>query len=249
MGEAIAFVLKGYPRLSETFIAQEIRGLELQGLDIRIVSLRQPYDATSHPIHEEIEAPVSYLPEYLHDAPFRVLAAWWKVRGRPGYRTALKHWLRDLKRDVSRNRIRRFGQALVMAAELPPDVERLHAHFIHTPASVTRYASVITGLPWTCSAHAKDIWTSPDWELQEKMSSTGWVSVCTEYGAEHLRTLGADPDKVRLIYHGIDLARFSNPVNHARNADGSDAGNPVQLITVGRAVSKKGIDTLLEALA
>ncbi|MCP5085135.1 MAG: glycosyltransferase family 4 protein [Alphaproteobacteria bacterium] len=249
MGKAIAFVLKGYPRLSETFIAQEIRGLELQGLDIRIVSLRKPYDATSHPIHEEIEAPVSYLPEYLHDAPLRVLAAWWKVRGRPGYRTALKHWLRDLKRDVSRNRIRRFGQALVMAAELPADVERLHAHFIHTPASVTRYASVITGLPWTCSAHAKDIWTSPDWELEEKMSSTGWVSVCTQYGAEHLRTLSAVPEKVRLIYHGIDLARFSNPGTGASKPDGSVATDPVQLITVGRAVQKKGIDTLLDALA
>ena len=109
MGEAIAFVLKGYPRLSETFIAQEIRGLELQGLDIRIVSLRQPYDATSHPIHEEIEAPVSYLPEYLHDAPFRVLAAWWKVRGRPGYRTALKHWLQRTAPSLSSIKRKRFS--------------------------------------------------------------------------------------------------------------------------------------------
>ncbi len=249
MKRAVAFVLKGYPRLSETFIAQEIRGLELQGMDIRIVSLRRPYDAASHPIHDEIEAPVSYLPEYLHNAPFRVLASWWKVRGRPGYPAAFRCWLRDLKRDISRNRIRRFGQALVMAAELPGDVGRLHAHFIHTPASVTRYASLITELPWTCSAHAKDIWTSPDWELKEKLASTGWVSVCTRYGAEHLRSLCALPEKVRLIYHGIDLTRFADPGKRAGRPDGSLASAPVQLVTVGRAVEKKGIDTLLSALA
>ncbi len=249
MGKAVAFVLKGYPRLSETFIAQEIRGLELQGMDIRIVSLRKPYDPATHPIHDEIEAPVSYLPEYLHNAPFRVLSSWWKVRRKPGYKAAFQSWLRDLKRDVSRNRIRRFGQALVMAAGLPQDGCRLHAHFIHTPASVTRYTSQITGLPWTCSAHAKDIWTSPDWELEEKMLSTGWVSVCTHYGAEHLRSLSASPEKVRLIYHGIDLVRFAKPKERSATADGSDAAKTVQLVTVGRAVEKKGIDTLLDAFA
>ncbi|MEM1199277.1 MAG: glycosyltransferase family 4 protein [Pseudomonadota bacterium] len=249
MKRAVAFVLKGYPRLSETFIAQEIRGLELQGMDIRIISLRQPYDPDTHPIHAEIEAPVSYLPEYLHEAPLRVLASWWKVRRRPGYKAAFKCWLKDIKRDISRNRVRRFGQALVMAAELPEDVGRLHAHFIHTPASVTRYASLITGLSWTCSAHAKDIWTSPDWELSEKLNSTGWVSVCTRYGAHHLRSLSAEPDKVKLIYHGIDLKRFAGPAQRTGRPDGSPDSDPVDLITVGRAVQKKGIDTLLDALA
>jgi len=59
----IAFVLKGYPRLSESFIAQEIRALELCGLDIRIVSLRRPTDRHLHPVHREIQAPILYLPE------------------------------------------------------------------------------------------------------------------------------------------------------------------------------------------
>ena len=57
----VAFILKGYPRLSETFIAQEILGLERLGLDIRIVSLRRPTDRESHPVHREIAAPVLYL--------------------------------------------------------------------------------------------------------------------------------------------------------------------------------------------
>ena len=65
-GGAIAFVLKGYPRLSETFIANEIQALEKRGLDIRIVSLRYPSDARTHPVHGEIRASVHYLPEYLY---------------------------------------------------------------------------------------------------------------------------------------------------------------------------------------
>ena len=58
MSPRIAVVLKGYPRLSETFIAQEIRALELRGFELCIISLRQPYDPATHPIHDEIEAPV-----------------------------------------------------------------------------------------------------------------------------------------------------------------------------------------------
>lgn len=65
MPSPVAFVLKGYPRLSETFIAQEIRALEQRGLDIRLVSLRHPTDPHRHPVHDEIVAPVRYLPEYL----------------------------------------------------------------------------------------------------------------------------------------------------------------------------------------
>ena len=80
MSLPVAFVLKGYPRLSETFIAQEILALERRGLPIAIVSLRQPTDKHRHPVHAEIRAPVFYLPEYLYQEPLRVLRAWWAVR-------------------------------------------------------------------------------------------------------------------------------------------------------------------------
>ncbi|MGH8704498.1 MAG: hypothetical protein ACREUO_03665, partial [Burkholderiales bacterium] len=115
----IAFVLKGYPRLSESFIAQEIAALEQRGLDILIVSLRQPSDARTHPVHSEIRARVLYLPEYLYQEPLRVLRAWRQVRRLPSYREAFSLWLRDLRRDPTPNRARRFGQALVLASELP----------------------------------------------------------------------------------------------------------------------------------
>ena len=247
---SVAFLLKGYPRLSETFIAQEIHALEQRGLDILIVALRRPTDGAIHPIHDEIAAPVVYLPEYLHHAPWRVFAAWLALRRRPAYRAARGAWWRDLRRDPTRNRIRRFGQALVLAHRLPQGVRRLHAHFLHTPASVARYAALLTGLPWSVSAHAKDIWTTPDWDKAEKLADCRWLVTCTAAGAAHLRALAPAADRVTLAYHGLDLARFGAAAVVARpRRAGADARDPVILLSVGRLVDKKGYPDLLEALA
>jgi glycosyltransferase involved in cell wall biosynthesis len=249
MGGPVAFVLKGYPRLSESFIAQEIKGLEDEGLDIRIISLRHPTDPAVHPVHDEIRAPVAYLPEYLRDEPGRVLRAWRAVRRRPGYRAARRLWLADLARDRTRNRVRRFGQALVLVHELPAGTARLHAHFLHTPASVARYAAQIAGLPWSASAHAKDIWTTPDWELREKLADIDWLVTCTAYGRAQLAALAADPSRVALVYHGLDLARFPPPPVPRPARDGRDRDDPVVVLSVGRGVEKKGYDLVLRALA
>lgn len=244
----VAFVLKGYPRLSEAFIAQEIAALERRGLEILIVSLRRPSDERLHPVHREIRAAVRYLPEYLYQAPLRVLRAWWSVRKLPTYKAARGQWLRDLRREPTPNRIRRFGQALVLAAELPRDVGRLHAHFLHTPASVARYAAMLRELPWSGSAHAKDIWTTPEWEKREKLAGCDWLVTCTRVNHAHLAAL-APPGRVELVYHGIDLARFA-PHRAVRGAaDGADARHPVRILSVARLVEKKGTDILLEALA
>jgi glycosyltransferase involved in cell wall biosynthesis len=234
----VAFVLKGYPRLSETFIAQEIAALEKRGLDILIVSLRRPTDGRLHPVHREIKAEVLYLPEYLLLEPIRVFRAFLKVRN---FGKAAKTWLKDLLRDPTPNRIRRFGQALVLAAEAPRDVDWLHAHFLHTPASVTRYAALLRELPWSGSAHAKDIWTTPEWEKREKLAACEWLVTCTAANQRHLAAL-APAGRVELVYHGIDSQRF--PPAPARQAVG-----PVTILSVCRLVEKKGVDVLLEALA
>lgn len=249
MTGAIAAVLKGYPRLSETFIAQELLELERAGFRLHIIALRRPTDKAQHPIHDEISADVSYLPEYLHEEPLRVLRAWWHCRRNPGYRTAFATLVADFRRDRTRNRLRRFGQALVLAHEMPEDVHWIYAHFIHTPASVAYYAHFITSLDWSCSAHAKDIWTSPDWELSEKLDNARWTVTCTRSGYQHLEALAAGSSVVRLVHHGIDLHRFPPPQQSPSRRDGQDPNDPVRLLTVGRAVEKKGLDTLITALA
>ena len=251
-GKKFVFILKGYPRLSETFIAQEIRALEQRGIPIAIVSLRHPTDKYMHPVHREIAAPVSYLPEYLYQEPLRVLRGWWRARRMPGYRAAFRQWIADFRRDLTPNRGRRFGQACVLAAELEGQTQgrpvRLHAHFLHTPAAVAYYTHMMTGLPWSCSAHAKDIWLTPDWEKREKLQSMDWLVTCTESGAAALRALetaGAPaPEKVSLLYHGLDFSRFPEPPARATRESG-----PFILLSVGRLVPKKGFDGLLEALA
>jgi glycosyltransferase involved in cell wall biosynthesis len=245
----VAFVLKGYPRLSETFIAQEILALERRGLDILIVSLRHQTDHSTHPVHGLIRAGLLYLPEYLYQEPRRVWYGWRRSRRRPGYGRARAAWLADLRRDLTPNRVRRFGQALVLAAELPADINRLHAHFLHTPASVARYAALIAGLDWTVSAHAKDIWTLPEWEKRVKLAEAGWVVTCTEAGRNHLAGLAPCRDSVSLCYHGLDLEHFPIASPRSDGNDGSDPRNPVLLLSVGRAVAKKGYDDLLAALA
>lgn len=252
-GRRIVVVVKGWPRLSETFIAQELVGLERRGLELSLFALRHPTDGAVHALHRALKAPVAYLPEYLHDEPGRVLAALWRVRRRPGWRRALKTWWRDWRRDPTRSRLRRFGQAAVLVDELPPDAAWLYAHFLHTPASVARYAALLSGLPWSVSAHAKDIWTLPDWDKREKLAEARWGVTCTQAGRDHLNALAGAPaggvHAVELIYHGLDFARFPAlpPVRPPR--DGSDPAQPAGLLSVGRAVPKKGFDVVLAALA
>lgn len=245
----LAVVVKGWPRLSETFIAQELVALEAAGFDFEVWSLRHPTDKKTHPLHDQLKAPVFYLPEYLKDEPARVWRGVRHARRLPGFGAAFGQFRADYARDRTPNRIRRFGQACVLAHEVSHSVRGLYAHFLHTPSSVARYAAILTGKPWSFAAHAKDIWTTPEWELREKLSNdafgAGFGATCTAYGAAHLRALASDPSRVDLVYHGLDLSRFPPPPDRAPRP----AGSPLGLMSVGRLVEKKGFDRLIEALA
>jgi len=245
----LAIVVKGWPRLSETFIAQELVALEQAGLEFELWSLRHPTDIKTHPLHDRLQAKVRYLPEYLHHEPRRVHEAMGAVTALPGFDAAAEAYARDLERDDTPNRRRRWGQACVLAHEAGEGLEALYAHFLHTPSSVARYAAILRGLPWSFSAHAKDIWTSPDWELREKLSADSYGAAfgatCTGFGAEHLQSLADTPTRVDLVYHGLDLARFPEAPSRTPRA----AGSPLAMMSVGRLVEKKGFDTLIDALA
>jgi glycosyltransferase involved in cell wall biosynthesis len=245
----VVVVLKGYPRVSETFVAHELAALERQGLALHIVSLRRPYDALRHPVHATIRAPVTYLPEYLHEAPARVLRGHLRafVRAPGRYLRALGLWLADVPRDLTPNRGRRFGQAGVLAAELPAGATHLHAHFLHTPASVARYAAAMTGLPYSLAGHAKDVWTTPPWELRRKLLAARFTVTCTAAGRARLD--GLAPGRVELVYHGLDRQLFAPPPRFGSGRDGRDALDPVRLLAVGRFQPKKGYRMLLEAVA
>lgn len=236
----LAVIVKGWPRLSETFVAQELVGLEARGLELDLWSMRHPTDGKVHELHKRLKASVRYLPEYLKDDPGRVWRGWRTARRLPGYPAARAAFLADLARDPKPNRARRFFQACVLAAEMGPEIAHLYAHFIHTPGSVARYAAAMRGLSWSAFAHAKDIWTTPDWEKRGKLAAMAWCATCTKAGATHLEALG--PGKVRYVPHGLDTTRWPDaPVRAART--------PVTIVSVGRLVPKKGYDDLIAALA
>lgn len=245
----IAVVVKGYPRLSETFIAQEILALEERGIPLEIWSLRLPTDKEVHPMHRRIRAHRRYLPEYLYREPLRVLRGLGWSLGQPRLKALLRVFAHDLRRDMTANRVRRLGQAMAMARELPREIAHLHVHYLHTPASVVRYAAILTGRSWTFSAHAKDIWTTPEWEKREKLNAAEWGVTCTAEGARHLEALAPTTDRITLLYHGLDLGRFPEPPSSRPPRDGSDPADPVRIVSVGRAVEKKGYGDLIAALA
>lgn len=246
----LAIVLKGYPRLSETFIAQEILALEQRGFPIEIWALRHPTDRLLHPMHKSIRADLHYLPEYLHRGPVRVLRGLFSALRQPDFGTLMRVFAQDLRRDLTINRVRRLGQAFVLARELDPLIRHIHVHFLHTPGSVVRYAALLSRRTFSFSAHAKDIWTIPDWERAEKIDAARWGVACTRDGVGELRRIaGKAGERVHLLYHGLDLARFPPPPEARERRDGADPDRPVRIITVGRAVEKKGFDDLLDALA
>ena len=239
----IVVMMKGYPRLSETFIADEIRGLEKLGIKQLIVALRRPYDPYLHPVHEEIEAEVLYLPEYLKDDRERVKKAQQWAKGQENYKKLRKAFEQDRLKDRSAGLFRRLGQAIVLAHELPRDITHLHTHYLHVPATVTRYAALLTGLDWSFSAHAKDIWTGKDWDLRQKLNSAKWGVTCTRVNADYLKSLADDPDRIELLYHGLDFSAFPAPPDRSTRDN-----SHVRLLSIGRAVEKKGYGTLWQAL-
>jgi glycosyltransferase involved in cell wall biosynthesis len=242
----LTVIVKGWPRLSETFVAQELVGLEALGVDIDLWSLRHPTDARRHALHLQLKARVRYLPEYLWHEPGRVARGIAAAIRRPGWRAAIAAFLDDWRRDPTPNRARRFGQACVLAAEMDPATAHLYAHFIHTPGSVARYAAMLCGIGWSASAHAKDIWTTPAWDKTEKLADMAWCATCTAAGAAHLNALV--PGKTHLVYHGLDLARWPAPAEARPARDGTHAHDPVRIVSVGRLVAKKGYDDLIAAL-
>jgi glycosyltransferase involved in cell wall biosynthesis len=241
----LAIVLKGFPRLSETFVARELEALQARGLNFSLHALRHP-GSDAKLVENRVRAVPAYLPEYLHEAPRRVVDAIVRARKMPGFGAAWRAFRLDLALEFSRGRVRRFGQACVLACEMPSSVAHVYAHFAHSPASVARYAAKMRGIGFSISAHAKDIWTAPEWDLRQKLGEAGFVTVCNLAGYERL--VSFDRGRLHLIKHGLarDAVAAKTP---AQSRDGSGAGDPVRLICVARAVEKKGLRTLIEAMA
>jgi len=243
----LGMVLKGYPRISETFISNEILLLERLGFSIRIFSMRKPRENFSHDSVKQIRAAVNYLPETLLLPLPRFLyhnALLFTRRPRT-YFKVLKLALRRLRRTRKAATLKHLLQAGYLVQRLLPGsgVVHLHAHFAHSPASVAMFAALLSGLDFSFTAHAKDIYTSDPQQLAEKLKLAKFVVTCTEYNRRHLRMLvEGDAAPIHRVYHGIDLSLF-----HA-GEDRRDRPEPLRLLTVARMTPKKGLPTVYRAV-
>jgi glycosyltransferase involved in cell wall biosynthesis len=119
----------------------------------------------------------------------------------------------------------------------------LHAHFAHSPTSVAMFASEICGVPFSFTAHAKDIYTSDAAQLAEKIDKARFVVTCTKYNKAFLENLVGGRREIHCVYHGIDLELFfAHAVDHT-------PAPPYTFLTIARIVEKKGIPDILAALA
>lgn len=249
----LGYILKGYPRISETFISNEIRLLEKLGFSLHLFSMRQPRESFSHASVKEIKARVDYLPtELLVDFP-RLLPPTVMLAGkRPQTFLAA---LRTAREGATRGQELATLKHLMQAAYLTnsfllpnPEIVHLHGHFAHSPTSVTLFTALLAGLPFSFTAHAKDIYTSDPEKLRRKISKAAFVVTCTRHNLEYLQEISGDSrTPLYCVYHGIDLALFQNGAD--RGQDRHAGEDEFRLLTVARITEKKGLPTVYRALA
>ncbi len=240
----IGYVVKMFPRLSETFILNEVLELERQGLDLRIFSLKRPTPDEARAAAQTARAPIIYLPERVHRELLRVLRAHLGVlRSHPrGYARALLHVVRGRDLGSMRRGLRRFCQTCCLVHELQ-EVRHLHAHFATDPTRLASWARMICGVSYSVTTHAKDLYqggrvNSPG--LRYKLGPARFVVTNSDYSAADLRASlnGEVPGRIFTIHNGVDLYAFP------RRPD--EPAQPA-VLSAGRLVEKKGFTDLIKA--
>ncbi len=239
----IGYVLKMYPRFSETFILAEILELERLGRKLRLISLKKPNDGRFHEDLARVQAGVCYLPERFPGHPIIFLRAHWRALShRPrAYLGALFLALRRLP--VS---WKGFLRAPLVAEDaLASGCTRLHAHFASLPATTAMFAARLAGVPFTFTAHAKDIFLRSNSRrlLRTLIFQAERVVTVSEFNRRYLTDLagpGLPAGRIVRIYNGVDLNRF-------RPESSAEEPRLPLLLAIGRLVEKKGFGDLVDA--
>ncbi|HKE57142.1 MAG TPA: glycosyltransferase [Pyrinomonadaceae bacterium] len=266
--KAVAYVLKGFPRLSEMFITSEIYRLEQLGMRLQLHCIKSANEPRKHDLVEHIKARPNYLPATsslsatslpswlaLHLGDFLPSLAQVLKKRPVGLARGL--WAASVQSVRARRTfwswprkvyVKEFLQSAYIAANLldSPDVGHIHAHFCHGATTVAWLASLMTGLPFSFTAHAKDIYCeplNPAGLLKRKMRAASFVVTCTDANRDYLRQI--DPKAaVHLIYHGLN-AEFSELLK--RPSASPATRKSLRALGVGRLTPKKGFDVFVEA--
>lgn len=231
----VGYVVKVYPRYSETFIVNELLAHEAAGLAIDLFALRPPRDTHFQDAIARVRAPLTYL----GDGAVKAEMLWSAVRDAqtlPGFHAGLAAAMTASAEEVH--------AAVVLAREVQARrIGHLHAHFATAPATVARIAAALAGVTYSFTAHAKDIFHDSvrSEDLARKLKDAAAAVTVSDFNLEHLtRTFGPVAARLRRIYNGLDLARFPFQAPDDR---------PPRIVAVGRLVEKKGFSVLIDACA
>ena len=240
----MGYVTKMFPRLSETFILNEILELERRGVEVVIFSAKKPNEGRFHPQLSRLKAPVLYL----EDLDGKKWADWIGAEWPRLSAHADRLWTL-VGEEVPTGNSRRLEQvwhgAWIASRAEELGLSRLHAHFASLPSDLAYFAHRVSGIPFSFTAHAKDIYVYDPAEsgLREKIEASQFMVTVTEYNRRYLLDAlpGITADRIKVVYNGIDLSRFAFTEASGREAD--------LILGVGRLVPKKGFGDLLEACA
>lgn len=231
----IGYVLKRYPRFSETFVVNEILAHERSGLRIDIFALGPVEESHFQDGISRVRAPVTRL-----GSKQRNCETYWALVLQ-AYRE-LPHFSVQLANTLHLN-VHELAQAIMLALAVKArGIQHLHAHFATRAATVTRLAARFSGISWSFTAHAKDIYYPYEnsKEMDAKLRDAAQAITVSDYNLRYLRQrYGDNARRAIRIYNGIDLAQFPwlAPDNRPRH-----------ILAVGRLVVKKGFDVLIDAL-
>lgn len=247
----VAYVLRKFPVLSETFVLNELLSLEARGVPLHIFSLQRPNDPRFHDDLPKLKARVSYLPDFTEMK--KLLAHNRRLHRLTGkkYQGALAFALRSRKPGL----LWRFLQAGYVASEARRlKVRHIHAQFANRPTSVANLASKMTGIPFSFTAHAMDIFkqkVNPK-ALAQKAEAARFVVTVSDYNKRYIEEVTNTPaSKIVKIHNGINLERFSPSHGLEGQENGGDSTRPdeFRLLCVARLVEKKGLSVLIDACA
>jgi glycosyltransferase involved in cell wall biosynthesis len=252
----IGYIIRSYPRLSQTFIVNEIQALEQLGLRLHLFPMTNPHEPIVQAQVGTVRAPVDYLEAATEWDTATMLGQHLRaaLTSPIRYARALRYVLQrsDLDRDYhASSRYACFTQAVYLAHLLRREqqagqpITHMHAHFAHDPTLIALLVKMLTGIPFSFTTHARDLVQIGQRALIERIEQASVVVTCSDVNMEYVNEHVPAPlrDKIRLIHHGVNLEGFQ-PVPR----EGNTAAPPL-ILSVGRLVEKKGFPDLVRACA